>query len=315
MILVHYPATGAFSPTLRLLPRTASYRLSPQPVWSCIFPRRPPNLLGKRWASALSSSDKRSHYDVLGLSRRASGAEIKKTYYELAKRLHPDRNRNLPADERRVAAKKYGRIKEAYEVLGDKTKRAAFDGELAERDGGPAAGSGADSVYNTQRNARSNDHYYGHTRYSGTTNQASSFYHKSSSRQHAYYKSKHTGYTTHRSQRHASSDQDPLHARHHTGSNYDVPHFDFDKHYHQQRGYDDHRKKQNIKLAQKRFQEEDARQPGEASSFKTDQEFIHHHHNPYSKPPKHIITLTGPGLIFMGCGGAGLLYLILTHLF
>lgn len=287
-------------------------------------PQSRPSLFA-RFASSLTSSDKRSHYDILGIASTASAGEIKKKFYDLSKQLHPDRNRTLPAEERKVAAKKYGRVKEAYDVLKDKSKRAAFDQELSGRNGSSGGGggfSGGDSVYHTQRNARSNDHYYGHTRYTGSAHQASSFYRKSTARQqhqpHSYYQNKHTEYKTQRSTRHAT-DTDPLHARYQTGSNYDVPHFDFDRHYKQQRGYDNHRKIQIIKQAQRRMQEEQQQghgfAPGESSTFRTDQDFIHHHHNPYSKPTKHMITLTGPGLAFLGCGGAWLIYLLITHVF
>lgn len=270
---------------------------------SSVGPRpRSPTIANHRFASNLTSSDKRSHYEILGLGVRATASEIKQRYYELSKKYHPDRNRAAPADERRSVAKKYNRIKEAYEVLRHTDSRAAFDAELLNRDGTMAPG------FQTQRNARGNEHYYGHAKYAGSTHQASSL-HRRPSRQHAYYTSKHQGYEgTHRSQ--TQTGEDPLRPRHTTGHN-DVPHFDFDKHFHQQQSYDNHRKQQNIKNAQRKFAEERA----PPSAFQTDQDFIHEHYSPQGRPPKHVLTLTGPRLIMMGCGGMWVMYMIVKHLF
>lgn len=67
------------------------------------------------------------------MSRNASNSEIKKAYYKLAKKYHPDVNKNDPD-----AAKKFQSVSEAYEILGDETKRKQFDtwGSTAEQMGG-----------------------------------------------------------------------------------------------------------------------------------------------------------------------------------
>jgi molecular chaperone DnaJ len=65
---------------------------------------------------------KRDYYDVLGVSRDAGDAELKKAYRRLAMKHHPDRN---PDDS--VAEEKFKEAKEAFEVLGDSQKRAAYD--------------------------------------------------------------------------------------------------------------------------------------------------------------------------------------------
>jgi molecular chaperone DnaJ len=65
---------------------------------------------------------KRDYYDVLGLSRGASAEEVKKAYRRLAMKHHPDRNPNDKEAEAR-----FKEAKEAYEVLTDERKRAAYD--------------------------------------------------------------------------------------------------------------------------------------------------------------------------------------------
>ena len=57
---------------------------------------------------------KRDCYDVLGVSRSASAAEIKKAYYKLAKKMHPDLNKD---DEK--AADNFAELQDAYETLSD----------------------------------------------------------------------------------------------------------------------------------------------------------------------------------------------------
>lgn len=65
---------------------------------------------------------KRDYYEVLGVSRDASKDEIKKAYRRLARKYHPDAN---PNDDQ--AAKKFAEATEAYDVLMDDEKRAAYD--------------------------------------------------------------------------------------------------------------------------------------------------------------------------------------------
>ncbi|MBP6901905.1 MAG: molecular chaperone DnaJ [Burkholderiaceae bacterium] len=67
---------------------------------------------------------KRDYYEVLGLAKNASDDDIKKAYRKLAMKFHPDRNQG---DEAKKAEEKFKEAKEAYEMLSDAQKRAAYD--------------------------------------------------------------------------------------------------------------------------------------------------------------------------------------------
>lgn len=81
---------------------------------------------------------KRDYYEVLGVARNASTEEIKKSYRKLAVKFHPDKN---PGDT--TAEGKFKELGEAYEVLIDENKRAAYDryGHAAFAGGGVGAGA------------------------------------------------------------------------------------------------------------------------------------------------------------------------------
>ncbi|MBI5712411.1 MAG: DnaJ domain-containing protein, partial [Chloroflexi bacterium] len=64
---------------------------------------------------------KRDYYETLGLSRGASPDEIKSAYRKLAKQYHPDINKSHEAED------KFKEMNEAYSVLSDDEKRAAYD--------------------------------------------------------------------------------------------------------------------------------------------------------------------------------------------
>ena len=67
---------------------------------------------------------KRDFYEILGIPKNASEEEIKKAYRKLAMKHHPDRNQG---DAAKVAEEKFKEAKEAYEMLSDAQKRAAYD--------------------------------------------------------------------------------------------------------------------------------------------------------------------------------------------
>jgi DnaJ-class molecular chaperone len=77
-------------------------------------------------------------YQRLGVQRGASEAEIKKAYRSLAKQLHPDRNKDNPN-----AAKRFGEVTAAYDLLSDKDKRAQYDRGEIDEDGNPKMPFGA----------------------------------------------------------------------------------------------------------------------------------------------------------------------------
>jgi molecular chaperone DnaJ len=87
------------------------------------------------------ASTKRDYYEVLGLSREAGDAEIKKAYRRLARDHHPDAN---PGDS--GAEERFKELTEAYEVLSNPQARRAYDtyGHQVPRSGAGTAGTGGD---------------------------------------------------------------------------------------------------------------------------------------------------------------------------
>jgi molecular chaperone DnaJ len=86
-------------------------------------------------------ADKRDYYEVLGVSRDATPDDLKKAYRKLAVKFHPDKN---PGDK--TAEDKFKEVSEAYDILNDADKRAAYDryghAAFAGGMGGPAGGGG-----------------------------------------------------------------------------------------------------------------------------------------------------------------------------
>lgn len=97
----------------------------------------------------------RDPYDILGIGRSASTADIKKAYRRLAKTLHPDRN---PGDPK--AQERFAELTAAYDLLSDDARRAAFDRGEIDAEGKPRfrgfegfgsgagpRGTGAESIF------------------------------------------------------------------------------------------------------------------------------------------------------------------------
>ncbi len=91
---------------------------------------------------------KRDYYEVLGVSRDVSEADLKKAYRRLAMKYHPDRNTDNSED----AEARFKEAKEAYEVLNDANKRAAYDqyghaGVDPSMGGRPGGGAGFEDIF------------------------------------------------------------------------------------------------------------------------------------------------------------------------
>ena len=96
---------------------------------------------------------KRDFYDVLGVARGASKDDLKRAYRKLAMQYHPDRN---PGDE--DAEQRFKELNEAYDVLKDDDKKAAYDRFVTQHSspeapgrGVPAAASAAASRTSSRR--------------------------------------------------------------------------------------------------------------------------------------------------------------------
>ena len=64
----------------------------------------------------------KNYYDILGVGKDASAEDIKKAYRNMAKKYHPDLNKDNPQ-----AAEKFKEVNEAYECLSDPTKKSNYD--------------------------------------------------------------------------------------------------------------------------------------------------------------------------------------------
>lgn len=93
--------------------------------------------------SSLLRQEFKDPYNVLGINKTASQSDIKKAYYKLAKKYHPDINKEEHSQ------KKFHDLQNAYEILSDEEKKRQYDqfGAAAFNQGGAAGGQGAGGPY------------------------------------------------------------------------------------------------------------------------------------------------------------------------
>jgi molecular chaperone DnaJ len=84
-------------------------------------------ILKSKLRSTLVNKTKRDYYEVLGVTRTVSEQEIKTAYRKLAIQFHPDKNSHKGDTDRAEAEERFKEIGEAYAVLSDADKRAAYD--------------------------------------------------------------------------------------------------------------------------------------------------------------------------------------------
>ena len=76
--------------------------------------------------------DKLDYYRLFGLTQAATSADVKRVFYAMAKRFHPDRNRDASEAVVQAVYNIYKRLNEAYRVLCDPDKRMLYDKALAQ---------------------------------------------------------------------------------------------------------------------------------------------------------------------------------------
>lgn len=87
-------------------------------------------------------ASKSDYYDILGVTKSASADELKKAYRKQALEWHPDRHK----DDKEPAEKRFKEINEAYQVLSDSNKRAAYD-QYGHQAFSPGGGAGAGNPF------------------------------------------------------------------------------------------------------------------------------------------------------------------------
>lgn len=105
-----------------VLRNTSTLFKSSQSARPLCCPQRCPSTTQKRSLSTSHFRLNKNYYSVLGVDPKSTQKEIKKAYYNMAKKYHPDAN---PDDE--SAKNKFADAAEAYEVLGDESKRKQYD--------------------------------------------------------------------------------------------------------------------------------------------------------------------------------------------
>jgi len=105
--------------------QSSGFHLQKKNSSSILFPGQfatKPYLYGRQFHLSSTFHASKDFYKVLGVSKNSSQKDIKKSYYQLAKKYHPDTNKGD-----KDASKKFAEVAEAYEVLGDESKRQEYD--------------------------------------------------------------------------------------------------------------------------------------------------------------------------------------------
>ena len=123
--LLWQPAANDFSRrgffTMSKIADRRSTRYLQSPLLVSLPQRREFARRGGSGSSDSSSANDKDFYGLLDLDRNASSADIKKAYFKLAKKYHPDVNPSAEAKE------KFSKINNAYETLNDDNKRRVYD--------------------------------------------------------------------------------------------------------------------------------------------------------------------------------------------
>ena len=123
---------------------------------AAVAPKDPQDELAELFERAEAGS----HYEVLGVGQLSKPDEIKRAYYALARRFHPDRFRQtVPEDERQRVELAFAKIAQAYDLLKDSAQRAAYDLKLSASRAQPATADAAPPERKTEAaQPRESDH-------------------------------------------------------------------------------------------------------------------------------------------------------------
>lgn len=88
----------------------------------------------------------KNHYEILGVTRKADHDQIRRAYLDAARRWHPDRHSGKPVAEANKAEQAMRRVNQAWEVLGDKESRQAYDRQLVPHGDQRSTGTGGAGI-------------------------------------------------------------------------------------------------------------------------------------------------------------------------